>query len=152
MDVRVREASVADVSTILSIYKDAGVGRVAVSLDRATAIFDKMRRYPNYKVFVAEGAGQIVGTFALLIMDNLAGAPSGVVEDVAVQQSFQRKGIGKAMMKFAFEVCRVNGCYKMTLSSNTKRTEAHQFYESLGFVRHGYSFALEPGAQAGLPA
>ena len=35
---------------------------------------------------MAELNGEIVGTFALLIMDNLAhlGAPSGVVEDVVV--------------------------------------------------------------------
>lgn len=28
----------------------------------------------------------------------------------------------------------------LVLSSNAKRTEAHQFYEALGFKQHGISF------------
>jgi len=35
------------------------------------------------------------------------------------------------------------------LSSNAKREDAHAFYESLGFVRHGFSFRFdlaEPGS------
>ena len=86
----------------------------------------------------------IVGTFALLIMDNLAhqGTPSGVVEDVAVLNDLQGKGIGKMMMKFAMEKCQEAGCYKLVLSSNVKRTEAHAFYESLDFEKHGFSFRV----------
>ena len=84
-------------------------------------------------------------TFALLIMDNLAngGMPSGIVEDVAVRRDLQGRGIGKAMMAFAMSECKRSGCYKMMLSSNEIRTDAHKFYESLGFVRHGYGFRVE---------
>jgi GNAT superfamily N-acetyltransferase len=66
-----------------------------------------------------------------------------VVEDVAVSPSHQGKGIGRAMMAHALEECRKAGCYKLALSSNLKRENAHQFYESLGFKRHGYSFVIE---------
>lgn len=94
---------------------------------------------------MAEIADRIVGTFELLIMDNLAhrGQPSGVVEDVVVDSGLQSKGIGRLMMAFAMEICRKKGCYKMTLSSNLKRERAHQFYESLGFKKHGYSYLVE---------
>jgi hypothetical protein len=34
----------------------------------------------------------------------------------------------------------------MALSSSRQRSAAHRFYESLGFVRHGYSFSTEIGA------
>ncbi len=36
--------------------------------------------------------------------------------------------------------CQEAGCYKMSLSSNLKRAQAHAFYESIGFEKHGYSF------------
>ena len=89
--------------------------------------------------------GEIVGTFALLIMDNLAhkGTPSGIVEDVAVRSEWQGKGIGKQMMEYAIGQCKEAGCYKMALSSNSIRKNAHRFYESLGFKKHGYSFVLD---------
>jgi GNAT superfamily N-acetyltransferase len=47
------------------------------------------------------------------------------------------------MMQHAMRQAREAGCYKLVLSSNQKRERAHTFYESLGFVRHGYSFQIE---------
>ncbi len=146
MDVRIREATEADLEQILEIYRDAGIEMHGKqSLESARAVFRKMGTYPNYKLYVAAMDGRVSGTFALLIMDNLAngGLPSGVLEDVAVLRSCQGKGIGKAMMQSALRTCRDSKCYKMVLSSNTARTGAHKFYESLGFVRHGFSFRVD---------
>jgi GNAT superfamily N-acetyltransferase len=103
------------------------------------------RRYPNYRIFVATLAGEIVGTYELLIMDNLAkrGRKSGVIEDVAVSPLHQRQGAGKAMMSHAREQCRKADCYKFVLSSGLAREKAHRFYDSLGLERHGYSFLAQ---------
>ena len=46
----------------------------------------------------------------------------------------------RAMMEHAREACRKAGCYKLALSSNLRREDAHKFYDSLGFERHGFSF------------
>jgi GNAT superfamily N-acetyltransferase len=85
-----------------------------------------------------------VGTFALLVMHNLGhlGAPSAIVEDVAVAPALQGNGIGKTMIQCALGLSRAKGCYKLMLSSNAKREHAHAFYESLGFERHGFSFRV----------
>ena len=86
-----------------------------------------------------------LGTFALLVMDNLGhlGSPSAIVEDVVVAPDRQSQGIGAAMMQFALERARKKCCYKLMLSSNAKRARAHAFYESLGYERHGYSFRVD---------
>ncbi|WP_296926350.1 N-acetyltransferase [Polaromonas sp.] len=86
----------------------------------------------------------MVGTFTLLIMDNLGhlGAPSAVVEDVAVDPACQGQGIGKAMMRHAITLAAQSGYYKLALSSNLKREKAHAFYDALGFERHDYSFRM----------
>ncbi|HEX4453561.1 MAG TPA: GNAT family N-acetyltransferase [Kofleriaceae bacterium] len=141
----VREASEADLPAVLAIYAqpelDAGD---VLPLDEARERLARFRRYPDYKLYVAldDVAGAIVGTFALLVMDNLLhrGAPSGIVEDVGVAPELHGRGIGKAMMQHAMQLCRERGCYKLVLSSNAKRTSAHAFYESLGFEQHGVSF------------
>ena len=146
VSVNVREATARDLQLVLAIYKAAGLAtRGHLGVEEATAIFARMRNYPKYHVFVAEISEEVVGTFALLIMDNLAngGLPSGVVEDVAVLPAFQGQGVGKAMMHFAMDRCKSNGCYKMMLSSNEIRTEAHRFYEGLGFKRHGFSYRVD---------
>jgi GNAT superfamily N-acetyltransferase len=115
-----------------------------LSLADAERLFDRMARYPDYRIYVAIRDDRIVGTFALLIMDKLGhrGAPSGVIEDVAVDPQCQGQGIGKTMMQHALRVCGEKGCYKLALSSNLRRERAHAFYDSLGFERHGYSFSV----------
>ncbi|MCL4477167.1 MAG: GNAT family N-acetyltransferase [Nitrospirae bacterium] len=144
VNITIREANVEDLPSILSLHAQLDEGDV-LPVKEARTIFGGIKRYPDYRIYVATIDKEIIGTFALLIMDNLAhmGAPSGIIEDVVVHQDWQRKGIGKQMMKFAMDYCRAKGCYKVALSSNQRRDEAHRFYESLGFQRHGYSFVVE---------
>jgi GNAT superfamily N-acetyltransferase len=144
--VQVRKATAADIPGVLALYAqpDLDDGKV-LPVDQAVALFERFARYPDYTLYVAELDHEIVGTFALLVMDNLGhlGAPSGIVEDVVVAPARQGNGIGATMMRFARERCRQKGCYKLVLSSNAKRKRAHAFYESLGFKRHGYSFHVD---------
>jgi ribosomal small subunit protein bTHX len=111
--------------------------------------FARIAAYPDYAVYLAEEDGVPVGTFALLVMDNLAhgGAPEGVVENVVVAEGRRGQGIGRALMRFAMDRCAAAGCYKLVLSSNVQREAAHRFYEDLGFVQHGLSFSVPLGGQ-----
>jgi GNAT superfamily N-acetyltransferase len=143
--IAIREAAEADLPAVLRAYEEAGIGGgVSFTAEEAREQFSRLRQYPSYRVFVAETEGTLAGTYALIILDNLAkrGACAAVVEDVAVLPAFQGRGIGRAMMEHAREECRRAGCYKMTLSSNLAREGAHRFYDALGFERHGYSFRM----------
>jgi GNAT superfamily N-acetyltransferase len=142
----IREASEDDVAAILELYRDAELeGEPAFTIEEAQAHLAVFSRYPSYRIFVAVLDEEIVGTYELLIMDNLAkgGRKSAVVEDVAVSPKFRGQGIGRAMMMHAREQCKRARCYKFVLSSNLKRADAHAFYESLGFEKHGSSFRVE---------
>ena len=141
----IREAAESDVAAILRLYSEAGIdGGASFTPEEARDHFARFRAYPYYRFFVAEAGGVIAGTYALIILDNLAkrGKRAGVVEDVAVAPSHQGQGVGRAMMAHAREQCRAAGCYKMMLSSGLPRESAHRFYEALGFERHGYSFLI----------
>lgn len=145
MKIKIRESAECDIPLILSLYSqpDMDNGKI-ISVEQAKHIFYKMKSYPDYKIYVAADEERIVGTFALLIMDNLAhmGTPSAVIEDVVVSDSFQRMGVGKEMIRFAIDKGKEAKCYKVSLSSNINRKSAHAFYESLDFQKHGYSFVI----------
>lgn len=149
MTLHIRKAVDADVPSILRLLAllDAG-GDAGLTEAQAVAILRRMATYPNYAVYVAateRAPDAIVGTFALLVMDNLAhrGAPSAIVEDVCVDTAAQGQGIGREMMAYAMATAREHGCYKLALSSNASRTRAHDFYRSLGFAQHGLSFHVD---------
>lgn len=146
--LEIREAGIADLTDILRLYAQLGQDDgTTLSPKEAEELWREMIAHGDHRIWVAESEGKVVGTFSLLRMVNLAhlGAPSAVVEDVVVDESCRGLGIGKAMMGRAMEIAREKGCYKLTLSSNARRTDAHRFYETLGFRRHGISFFIETG-------
>lgn len=145
-NILIRQAQESDLEAVLSLYAQPLLdGNEVLAIEEALEVFKKMNRYPDYRIYVAQSEREVVGTFTLLIMDNLGhlGAPSGVIEDVAVCPEFHGQGIGRQMMQFALEICRDSGCYKVALSSNLKRENAHRFYEAVGFEIHGYSFLVD---------
>ena len=151
-DVIVRPATDEDLEAVLEIYAQPSVDDgIIPPLDEARRIFARFSDYPDYTLYVAERDGAVVGTFAMLVMDNLGhlGAPSAVVEDVAVVPTLQGEGIGQAMLREAFRQAHARGCYKLALSANMKRERAHAFYEALGMQRHGYSFLIDPAVATG---
>lgn len=46
-------------------------------------------------------------------------------------------------MHHAMAEARAKHCYKLQLSSHTRFTQAHAFYDRLGFTRHGYSYYVD---------
>lgn len=146
--LEIRPATEADLAAVLALYGQPEIDDGDIlPVAQAAVIFRRFARYPDYTLYVAEEHGRIVGSFALLIMDNIGhlGAPSAIVEDVVVDPVLHRHGIGKAVMRFAIDKAREKGCYKLMLSSNARRQQAHAFYEAIGFERHGYSFRVDIG-------
>ena len=144
-ELSIRRAQRADLPAVLALFVQSGLDEKVLPIEQAENVFERMQCYPDYGLYVAEAQGRVVGTFALLIMDNLGhfGGCSGVLEDVAVAAEWQSRGVGRAMVAHAVGHCRERGCYKLALSSNQKRERAHAFYEGLGFERHGYSFRID---------
>lgn len=149
MNLSIREAVADDLPQVLALYAQPGLddGQV-LDTARAREIFAEFARYPNYHLYVACDSAHpptVLGSYALLVMHNLAhmGTPSAIAEDVVVDAKQRGQGIGRQMMAHAVAQARDAGCYKLALSSNQRRVRAHAFYESLGFVRHGYSYVIE---------
>jgi GNAT superfamily N-acetyltransferase len=92
--------------------------------------------------YVLDADGEVEGTLTLYILPNLThgGRPIAIVESVVVDQRAQGSGFGRLLMAYAEAQARAAGCYKIALTSNRRRADAHRFYERLGYERTHQGF------------
>ena len=65
-------------------------------------------------------------------------APTGLkarIEDIVVQPSHRRKGIGEKLIRVAIHESGRKGAVSLDLTSNPYRREANKLYQNLGFVK-----------------
>jgi GNAT superfamily N-acetyltransferase len=100
------------------------------------AAFRQIEADPRQQLLVAEAEGRVVATGTLGIVPNLSyrGRPWAFVEGLVVDSSARGKGYGEGLLRYAIEEARHAGCYKVSLTSNKRRTEAHRFYQKMGFA------------------
>ncbi|MCS6969580.1 MAG: GNAT family N-acetyltransferase [Planctomycetota bacterium] len=141
----IRRAVLADLPAIVALLDELSP-QTPLPLERARALFAEISATPNMHLWVADDGGDVVGTYTMWIMPNLGhgGAPLAIVESVVVAAARRGQGIGEALMRHAMAEARRAGCYKLALSSNGRRLDAHRFYRRLGFQPHGISFAIAP--------
>jgi GNAT superfamily N-acetyltransferase len=145
--VVVRRASQSDLAALLSLYDElAGSKLTAAPGDRSSSepLLAEILADPRRELTVALLDGRLVGTADLLIVPNLThrGRPWAIVENVIVAAGAQRRGVGQALLGHLIEVARAAGCCKLQLISGKHRTEAHDFYRSMGLVAVAEGFKV----------
>lgn len=107
--------------------------------------FEEIADDPRQHLFVIEAEGGVVGTACLVIMPNLThrGRPYAIVENVVVDAELRGYGYGGLIMRHIIEQARSAGCYKIALTSNQQRPDAHRFYQRLGFRAASEGFRVD---------
>jgi GNAT superfamily N-acetyltransferase len=148
-DVTVRPATDADLGPVVALLEHGSlVEGKEDPLDLApyrVALAD-IARQPG-GLLVAEEGGQVVGVCQLIVFRHLQsrGGLCAEIESVHVHPEQRGRGIGHVLMEAAVQQARDLGCYRMQLTSNMARPDAHRFYESLGFTPSHQGFKLTLG-------
>ena len=97
------------------------------------------------QVLVAEEDGRIAGALVLAIVENITrkGTPYAIIENVVVDEAARGRRHGEVLIEHAIAEARRAGCYKVSLTSNKRRSDAHRFYERLGFVQTHEAFRID---------
>jgi ribosomal protein S18 acetylase RimI-like enzyme len=134
-EIEFRQAGREDLPSLLALYRQLNPEDEPAPLPRAEELWEQINRNGSIFYFVAADGGKIAAACFLCIIPNLTrgGRPIGFIENVVTDGAYRRRGLGKAVMEMAVDHCRRSGCYKALLQSGIKRTEAHRFYEAIGF-------------------
>lgn len=138
-------ATEKDLPILNQLYADMN-GKDLMSEIEITEVWNQIRQVPNYCIYLACLSDEVIGTFSLLLMPTMMHSgfhKSAILDSVTILSAYRGKGYGKQMIKKALEISAEAECYKVTLSTNIIRDRAHNFYRSLGFQQHGWSFSYK---------
>jgi GNAT superfamily N-acetyltransferase len=145
-----RDATADDLPVIIALLADDKLGSTREDpedLAPYLAAFAELEADRNQRLIVAERGAEIVGTFQLSFIPGVSqrGLKRAMIESVRVAAAERGSGLGTQMMRWAIDEARQAGCGQVQLTSNAERSDAHRFYERLGFVPSHVGFKLKLG-------
>jgi GNAT superfamily N-acetyltransferase len=146
-DIVFRRATAADVAAVVALLADDVLGRERETPDDLgpyEAAFAGIDRDPGQLLVVADRAGSVVGTAQLSFLPGLShrGATRAQIEAVRVGAAARGAGLGGRLVGWCVDRARERGCAVVQLTSDAARTDAHRFYEGLGFRPTHLGFKL----------
>ncbi|MFF4350491.1 GNAT family N-acetyltransferase [Streptomyces sp. NPDC001530] len=146
-DLEIRAAVADDVPYIVAMLADDPLGAQRESPDDLTpylAALERLSGDPNQHVVVATREGRVVGTLQLTVIPGLSrkGATRSIIEGVRIHADERGSGLGTQLIEWAIDESRRQDCQLVQLTSDVTRTDAHRFYERLGFTASHVGFKL----------
>lgn len=140
MKVMIREIESKDYISVAALWRDV-LGLLSVTDENAVKTYEKMKDDNRYCTFVADVDGSVVGlvtTVETLAIDH----PNGYIKvnGLAVLPEFQHHGIGKMLMERVEKLASERNISLIGLASGFQRTNAHEFYEHLGYQKLSFWF------------
>jgi len=140
--VETREARLEDLEGLNRLYLQLSGNDHGLS-SRYKDIFAQMKSDSAYHLLVAVNEdNNVVGSVLGIICKSLAAHYESflVIEDVIVDDSLRRAGIGRALFEKIEQIALENTCAYSILVSSGFRTEAHRFYENMGYTESVVGF------------
>jgi len=99
---------------------------------------------PNQLLLVATLDDEVIGTLQLSFIPGLArlGAWRGQIEAVRIAETQRGSGVGQQMFEWAIDQCKARGCHLVQLTTDKTRSDAHRFYDRLGFTDSHIGYKL----------
>ena len=142
----IRKATREDVPTILALLMDDDLGKLHEDggLEVYENAFQNISRDVNQILAVAVLNSKIVGCLQITFIPGLSrkGMWRAQIEGVRISRALRGHGLGTDMIEWAIAQCKERGCGLMQLLADKSRTEAHRFYEALGFKANHQGFRL----------
>ncbi|MFF5476944.1 GNAT family N-acetyltransferase [Streptomyces sp. NPDC012935] len=147
-DLEIRAAVADDVPAIVGMLADDPLGARRESPDDLTPYLDALERLsadPNQHLVVAVREGRVIGTLQLTIIPGLSrmGATRSIIEGVRIHADERGSGLGTQLIEWAVAESRRQNCQLVQLTTDKSRTDAHRFYERLGFTASHLGFKIQ---------
>lgn len=131
MEHVIRESRLEDAAAIYKLNSEE-MG-YDYSLNETVGILNRLLFDAQHKIYVAEFSERVVGYVHIAVYELLYAPKLINIMGIAVSSSFQRMGIGKALLEQAELWAKEIGASGVRVCSGSKRSQAHALYRSMGY-------------------
>ena len=135
----IRNCEVKDVNEVYGLLNE--LEETIFDLEKFTSIYLEKLDDDNCYNLVYCVDNKVVGFIGLSIEYKLHHHDKVcLIEELVVNPNYRSQKIGSELLEKGISVAKYNNCELIELTSNIKRTRAHEFYKNHDFVSNGYRF------------
>lgn len=140
MSIVIRDIERRDYAAVAAIWRDV-LGILTATDEIAVKTYERMKGDDRYRTFVADAGGEVVG-FVTAVETLAIDRPEGYIKvnGLAVLPGFRRQGVGRMLMERVERLAGERGASAIGLASGFQRTDAHAFYERMGYRKTSFWF------------
>ena len=131
MKFTTREMTEKDAEAVNSLSKQLGY---PLSIEQTLQNIKAILKSKDHAAFVAEYENKIVGWVGAAQAIMIEVMPYCEINGLVINEHHRGMGIGKLLIERVKHWAKEKGNDKIGLHCNVKRTEAHLFYQHLGFT------------------
>jgi ribosomal protein S18 acetylase RimI-like enzyme len=141
VNLALREPRPEDADAVAALLDELGYPS---NVDQAAERIARIGHDPSTLLLVAELDGELAGLAALHVQNLIERDDLGCsVAALVVAERFRRLGIGAKLSDAVEAEARARGCESLVLHTAHRRSDAHAFYEALGYEHTGRRYRKE---------
>lgn len=145
-DIVLRRMELQDIPAVTALCAQLGYPATEADVERR---FRRVAALPEDALLVAVTGESVVGWIHLHVWHGVESGPDVELGGLVVDERHRGRGIGRLLMAEAERWGRERGCTRVRFRSNVIRTEAHAFYQRLGYrigkTQYAFEKVLAPG-------
>jgi GNAT superfamily N-acetyltransferase len=153
MTVSIRPAQSSDASRIAELTAQLGY---QLSATAAAERLAGIRAQQDHALWVADLDGHVIGWLHALVAHYMDAEPYVLIGGLVVDAAHRGQAVGRTLVAEAERWAADRGCALVRVSSSSRRTAAHRFYQQLGYTivktQHAFAKSLRPDGAATLSA
>ena len=135
----IRDAIIEDAAMIAQLLDELGYPSTPDGVRQRLA---RLLPRDDTRIFVAERGAHVLGVLGLHRMPVLTERNDiAMIIALVVADEARRTGVGRTLLERAEDEARLWRCGRIMVTSAERRTEAHAFYERMGYQYTGRRFA-----------
>lgn len=131
MNFNIRKCMPNDAKDVQILSQQLGY---SLSITETRELISQVNKYVDHIVLVAEKDEKISGWIHAFKALRIESKPFIEIGGLVVDDESRKLGIGKQLVNEIYKWAKQQDCEDLRVRCNTKRSEAHRFYNALGFM------------------